>query len=56
MSKSQWSAGFRANEKKSPIKAKEFGFDPTYIYAGVNEGWKISVYMPEFRDPYYHSI
>ncbi|MDD6808028.1 MAG: NTP transferase domain-containing protein [Oscillospiraceae bacterium] len=46
----------RRNEKKSLIKAKEFGFDPTYIYADVNEGWKISVYIPEFREPNYSSF
>lgn len=32
--------------KKSLIKAKEAGVDPTYIYADVNEGWKISVFIP----------
>lgn len=46
----------RKNEKKSLIKAKEIHIDPTYIYADVNEGWKISVYIPEFREPDYSSF
>lgn len=46
----------RRNEKTSLIKAKEIGIDPTYIYADVNEGWKISVYIPEFREPDYGSF
>ena len=46
----------RRNEKKSLIKAKEAGVDPTYIYADVNEGWKISVFIPEFREPDYNSF
>lgn len=46
----------RRNEKNSLIKAKEIGIDPTYIYADVNEGWKISEYVPEFREPDYSSF
>lgn len=46
----------RRNEKTSLIKAKEIGIDPTYIYADVNEGWKISVFVPEFREPEYTSF
>lgn len=46
----------RRNEKSSLIKAKELGIDPTYIYADVNEGWKISVFIPEFREPDYSSF
>ena len=46
----------RRNEKKSLIKAKEIGIDPTYVYADVNEGWKISVFIPEFREPDYESF
>lgn len=46
----------RRNEKTSLIKAKEIGIDPTYIYADVNEGWKISVFIPEFREPDYNSF
>ena len=46
----------RKNEKQSLIKAKEIGIDPTYIYADVNEGWKISVFIPEFREPDYYSF
>jgi len=46
----------RRHEKTSLIKAKEIGIDPTYIYEDVNEGWKISVYIPEFREPDYTSF
>ena len=46
----------RRNEKKSLIKAKEIGIDPTYIYMDVIEGWKISKYISEFRDPDYSSF
>ena len=46
----------RRNEKTSLIKAKEIGIDPTYIYADVNEGWKISLFIPEFREPDYSSF
>ena len=38
------------------IKAKEIGVDPTYIYADINEGWKISVFIPSFREPDYNSF
>lgn len=43
----------RRNEKTSLEKAKEIGIDPTYIYMDVNEGWKISKYVSEFREPDY---
>lgn len=46
----------RRNEKTSLVKAKQIGVDPTYIYADVNEGWKISVFIPEFREPDYNSF
>lgn len=46
----------RRNEKKSLIKAKEFGIDPTYIYMDVLEGWKISKYVTEFREPDYNNF
>ncbi len=46
----------RRNEKTSLIKAREFGIDPTYIYMDVIEGWKISKYINEFREPDYSSI
>ena len=46
----------RRNEKTSLVKAKQIGVDPTYIYADVNEGWKISVFIPEFREPDYKSF
>lgn len=46
----------RRNEKCSLIKAKEIGVDPTYIYADVNEGWKISIFIPSFREPDYENF
>jgi len=46
----------RRNEKTSLIKAKELGIDPTYIYEDINEGWKISVFIPSFREPDYASF
>lgn len=44
----------RRNEKKSLITAKKLGIDPTYVYADVNEGWKISRLVPQFREPDYN--
>ena len=46
----------RRNEKTSLIKAKEIGIDPTYIYMDVQEGWKISEFVKEFRVPEYTSF
>ena len=43
----------RRNEKTSLIRAKQFGFDPTYVYMDSVEGWKISRFVPEFREPDY---
>ena len=43
----------RRNEKTSLIKAKQFGIDPTYIYMDVLEGWKISRFITDFREPDY---
>ena len=45
----------RRNEKRSLILAKEYGIDPTYIYMDVNEGWKISEFIADFREPDYSS-
>ena len=46
----------RKNEKKSVVLAKQFGIDPTYIYLDVNEGWKISQFIADFREPDYNSF
>lgn len=46
----------RRNEKTSLKKAKEIGIDPTYIYMDINEGWKISKFVPNFREPNYDSF
>ncbi|MBR0040053.1 MAG: NTP transferase domain-containing protein [Oscillospiraceae bacterium] len=46
----------RRNEKTSLLKALEYGVDPTYIYMDVIEGWKISKYIPSFREPDYNSF
>lgn len=43
----------RRNEKASLIRAREAGFDPTYIYMDLREGWKISQFVSEFREPDY---
>ena len=45
----------RRNERTSLEKAKALGFDPTYIYMDVEEGWKISKFVKEFREPDYRS-
>lgn len=46
----------RRHEKTSLVKAKEINIDPTYIYMDVNEGWKISRYIKEFREPDYNDF
>ena len=46
----------RRNEKTSLIKAREYGIDPTYIYMDVIEGWKISKYVSDYREPDYDSF
>ena len=38
------------------VTAKKIGVDPTYIYMDVNEGWKISKFIPSFREPDYKSF
>lgn len=45
----------RKNEKISLEFAKKYKFDPTYVYMNPEEGWKISIYIPEFREPNYDS-
>ena len=46
----------RRNERTSLEYAKALGIDPTYIYMNVDEGWKISKYVPAFREPEYASF
>ena len=46
----------RRNERTSLENAKALGIDPTYIYMDVDEGWKISKYVREFREPDYASV
>ncbi|WP_251717087.1 phosphotransferase [Lactobacillus agrestimuris] len=46
----------RKNEKESLLIAKKFDVDPTYIYMDSTEGWKISRYIPEFREPKYNDF
>lgn len=46
----------RRNEKRSLIIAKEANVDPTYIYMDSIEGWKISHYIPKFREPRYDNF
>lgn len=46
----------RAHEKQSLELAKAWGIDPTYIYMDVEQGWKISRFVSEFREPDYGSM
>lgn len=46
----------RRNERTSLEHAKALGIDPTYIYMDVAEGWKVSRYVPAFREPEYSSF
>ncbi|MBO4341204.1 MAG: phosphotransferase [Bacteroidales bacterium] len=45
----------RHHERTCLEKARSLGIDPTYIYMDVDEGWKISSYVPAFREPDYSS-
>ena len=45
----------RRNERTSLVHAKALGIDPTFIYMDIDQGWKISRYVPEFREPDYGS-
>ena len=45
----------RRNEKQSLHLAGLLGLDPTCIYMDGEEGWKISRYVPAFREPDYGS-
>lgn len=45
----------RGHERSCLEKARELGIDPTYIYMNVDEGWKISSFVPAFREPDYAS-
>ena len=45
----------RCHERSSLEIARDLGIDPTYIHMNVEEGWKISWYVPEFREPEYGS-
>lgn len=45
----------RRNERTSLENARSLGIDPTYIYMDVDKGWKISKFVPEFREPDYGS-
>lgn len=46
----------RRNERTSLEKAKALGIDPTYIYMDVDDGWKISRFVKQFREPDYSSV
>lgn len=46
----------RQNEKRSLLIAKKFDVDPTYVYMDSSEGWKISKYIPHFREPKYSNF
>jgi len=44
------------NEKESMKIAKKLGIDTTYIYADINEGWKIMEYIGPHEKPNYDSF
>ncbi len=46
----------RRNERTSLEHAKALGIDPTYIYMDEKEGWKVSRFVPAFREPDYSSF
>ena len=46
----------RRNERTSLEHARDLGLDPTYIEMNVEEGWKISRFVPAFREPDYASF
>ena len=43
----------RENEKRSLLTARQYGFDPTFLYMDGLSGWKISRYVKDFREPDY---
>lgn len=43
----------RRNEKHSLEAAKKWGIDSTYVSMDVAEGWKISSFVTDFREPSY---
>lgn len=43
----------RTHEKQSLELARAWGFDPTFVYMDEREGWKISRFVPAFREPVY---
>ena len=45
----------RSHERTSLEHARALGIDPTYIYMDTREGWKISRFVPAFREPDYAS-
>ena len=46
----------RKHEKIVLETAKKYGFDSTYLYMNETEGWKISKFVPKFREPDYSSF
>lgn len=46
----------RPHEKQSLEIAKKLNIDPTYIYMNEKEGWKISLYIENTRQPQYDSF
>lgn len=45
----------RKHEKAILEFAKKYGFDPTFMYMNDEEGWKISYFVDEFKEPSYES-
>ncbi|MGN0299221.1 MAG: phosphotransferase [Lachnospiraceae bacterium] len=46
----------RQNERISLELMKRWNVDPTYIYMDLKEGWKISVFIKDFREPDYRNF
>ncbi len=46
----------RKNEKRSLEIARELGIDTTYVHMDEEAGWKISGFVPRFREPDYRDF
>ena len=46
----------REHEKTVLVQAKKYNFDSTFIYMNSKEGWKISSFVDDFREPSYDSF
>lgn len=46
----------RENERNSLELAKKWNIDSTYVFMDVDEGWKISRFVSDFREPDYNNF